>query len=106
MTLRIEREPNEDELLAVKRGAFWLDEVKPGWVSAIDLVEFDISSGYSCVLGQLFEDYDQGLEFAAEYGEYNAYDNWESKHGFNCDYGNISCSGLNGAWKRYFEERS
>jgi hypothetical protein len=106
MTLLYEREPNEDEVLAVKRGAYWLDEVKPGWVSAIDLVEFDISSGYSCVLGQLFGDYDQGLGFASEHGEYNTEDLWESRHGFNCDYSNISYSGLNVAWKRYIEERS
>lgn len=37
---------------AVARGAAWLDEKCPQWVSHIDLEELDLQNGDHCVLGQ------------------------------------------------------
>lgn len=47
----------------IARGAEWLDEVKPGWELKIDLGNFSITSACNCVLGQLFGDYDDGVEY-------------------------------------------
>lgn len=38
----------------VQRGAALLDEVAPGWDKAINLEQLDLSSGSSCMLGQVF----------------------------------------------------
>lgn len=43
----------EEYQLAVKKGAYWLDEVYPSWFEAINLESLDLSTANSCVLGQL-----------------------------------------------------
>lgn len=38
----------------VTRGAAWLDDVKPGWFTIIDLTTLDLGYAYRCVAGQVF----------------------------------------------------
>lgn len=46
----------------VLAGMRFLDTQLPGWALLIDLGYFDLSCGDSCVLGQLYSDYENGLE--------------------------------------------
>lgn len=61
----------------VARGAAWLDDIDSGWYKKIDISQLDISSGESCICGQVFLDkvneinidedyfcYDNGFEYA------------------------------------------
>lgn len=55
----------------VQLGVFFLDDTQPGWRDKIDILELDVNSFGSCVLGQLYRgrgiswrsdgDYDRGL---------------------------------------------
>jgi hypothetical protein len=49
------------------------------WVEKIDLASFDISEGYSCVLGQVYGQYEKGLN------KLRLYDNHAIEYGFNLD---------------------
>lgn len=46
----------------VERGAKWLDEVSPQWITMIDLTRLDLGNSRCCVLGQVYGDYDAGLD--------------------------------------------
>jgi hypothetical protein len=50
----------------VKRGAKLLDEIDPNWVEKIDIPELQMSMSCSCILGQVFGDYEDGLMKALE----------------------------------------
>lgn len=41
---------------AVKRGAALLDTCMPNWVERVDILDLDVSSCQSCVLGQVYAD--------------------------------------------------
>lgn len=45
----------------VERGADYLDEVDPGWHRRVDPDTLELSSGSSCILGQLHGDFRMGL---------------------------------------------
>lgn len=45
----------------VGRGADYLDEVDPGWHRRVDPDTLELSSGSSCILGQLHGDFRMGL---------------------------------------------
>jgi hypothetical protein len=45
----------------VKRGAVLLDQERPGWRDEIDLATLDLSDGCSCILGQVFGYYSDGV---------------------------------------------
>jgi hypothetical protein len=51
----------EDLALAVKQGAYFLDEHIPGWRQFTTLESFDISMECRCVLGQVCGRYTLGL---------------------------------------------
>ena len=51
---------------AVARGAALLDEKAPGWIDKIDLSTLNIASDRLCILGQVYEDYE---DFAGASGE-------------------------------------
>lgn len=61
-TITLERTPLQKEIDAevlerVKRGLAWLEEKHgPGWEDHIDLEILNLSSGTSCVLGQVYDD--------------------------------------------------
>lgn len=46
---------------AVARSVELLDKNFPGWRKKIDRSKFDISECDSCILSQLFHDYERGL---------------------------------------------
>ena len=69
--------------LAVKKGAYLLDEQNPGWRQQVAVGKLDLSSGRSCVLGQLYGDYHRGvaiLDLTDEEGEYVDY-GFDHPHG-------------------------
>ena len=45
----------------VERGAAYLDEFDPGWHRRVDPHTLELSSGSSCILGQLHGDFRMGL---------------------------------------------
>lgn len=45
----------------VERGAQLLDEIEPGWFQRIDLTDLDLSDPTCCVLGQIYEDFSNGV---------------------------------------------
>lgn len=47
---------NPEAVARCKKGAKYLDGIKPGWRSDI-VRDLDMESAYSCVLGQVFGDY-------------------------------------------------
>lgn len=44
------------------RGAALLDEMCPGWADRVDLDILDMNDCDDCIVGQVFEDYREGLE--------------------------------------------
>jgi len=51
----------EDARTRVERGAAYLDEIDPGWHRRVDPDTLELSSGSSCILGQLHGDFRMGL---------------------------------------------
>lgn len=45
----------------VQRGAKLLDEIEPGWEKKIDIPELQMAMSCSCILGQIFASYEDGL---------------------------------------------
>ena len=80
----------------VARGARWLDGASPGWRDAMALRSLNLSSGESCLLGQVFAQaagaderpYGSGYEYALARvvtpAERLAWPDWPSAHGFDC----------------------
>jgi len=50
------------ETARAKAGATLLDLIRPGWANEIDVGQLKLESGRSCVLGQLFGWYSDGVE--------------------------------------------
>jgi hypothetical protein len=46
----------------VRRGARLLDREAPGWERKIDLDTLDLEHTCNCVVGQVYGDYDEGIE--------------------------------------------
>ena len=46
----------------VQRGELFLDEHVPGWRERVDIRTLDLANGFQCVLGQVFGEYDDGLQ--------------------------------------------
>lgn len=64
-----------DVAARVARGVALLDEKVPGWVNKVDVEQLNVSNGTTCVLGQLYGEYNFGRAKlgldevqAAEYG--------------------------------------
>jgi hypothetical protein len=47
---------------SISKAAKLLDEVNPGWADKIDIEKLDFKKSDSCLLGQLYGDYRDGLE--------------------------------------------
>lgn len=74
---------NEDVVLAVKKGAEWLDENHPGWEFRIDLGDLQMSNCERCIVGQAVGDYwtvmaEQTGSWMLENGEM-----WAIEYGFD-----------------------
>lgn len=46
----------------VERGFALLNHVAPGWQASIDIDWLNMVSSYSCILGQVYESYQTGIE--------------------------------------------
>ncbi len=55
-------EDSEPERVAAKRGAKLLDEFCPRWHSLVNVNTLAMDDSDSCVLGQVYSDYDLGLD--------------------------------------------
>lgn len=75
---------NEDAVLAVKRGAYWLDENHPGWVRKINLASLDMKLCNTCVIGQAVGDYYDTIRGAvtADHDDSIGADEWAVENGF------------------------
>lgn len=45
----------------VRKGAKFLDKVRPGWALKIKVPTLDLENGDRCILGQLYGDYSDGI---------------------------------------------
>ncbi len=96
----------------VANGAALLDEKIPGWELRINLQELNLSSCVTCVLGQLYGHYDEGMEeiFPAEVcecGEEHLSMERSAPHGFSAsgiDTGE-QYTALDVEWTRVIKER-
>lgn len=94
----------------VEAGAAWLDEYGPAnWQARIDLSRFDIRSGATCVIGQVFE------ELARDNGNSNGYSylwmrfpyvttTWMAEHGFEISGAYNEYDLLEAAWHVYLND--
>lgn len=85
----------------VARGAALLDVERPGWVDSIDLVTLNISSEARCVLGQVFGDFEHGMDVLGV-------ETTLHRHGFDGRTGNdyfASCERLTNEWLRVITAR-
>lgn len=52
---------NSKILLRVKAGIAFLNSIYPGWVKKIKLKNLDLSDKNTCVIGELYDDYFDGI---------------------------------------------
>lgn len=106
-------------IVAVSRGAKWLDGVAPGWHECVDPDELDVGSWKKCIIGQLVRlgQLDKHVESGtypfdiSSIGALTIKDNeWLMQHGFLARYDTNDLGGaedklLGGAWKKLIERR-
>jgi hypothetical protein len=80
-----------DFAVKVQAGIKLLDEQEPGWRAKIDKDSLDLGSCSVCVLGQVFGDYEEGLEML-DLGTGSSY-----AYGFNTNSADMQA--LTAAWK-------
>lgn len=85
----------------VKRGAAWLDEVRPGWDKEIDLTKLELDSCADCVVGQLFG-LTPRLRPARFYQENYGFDITDEVYGFDT---NASYAKLTEEWRDLIASR-
>lgn len=68
-------EISEEARLAVKRGAYWLDENYPGWENRLELDTLFMNDCHLCVIGQVVGNYFETI----------AGEEWAIEHGFDAD---------------------
>lgn len=86
----------------VKAGMKLLDEKVPGWREQIDLSKLDMSFCFTCILGQVFGEYNFGLEELNITGDDDEVNEQALKLGFQSNIRNCICLNydhLNQAWK-------
>lgn len=80
----------EDLKLAVKKGAYWLDENHPNWANSLNLEKLQMNNCGYCVIGQAVGHYFDTIAEAAgseaEDEDLNE-DTWAAKHGFQAPEG-------------------
>jgi hypothetical protein len=70
-----------------RRGAAWLDQTMPGWFQKVDPISLDIGGSNTCVIGQLYGDYNKWVDkvsadFARRHGFYVTHvkdKNWDKQ---------------------------
>jgi hypothetical protein len=93
----------------VREGALWLDRVKPGWASRIDLDRLDVSHSDRCPGAQAFGDWQKLSDYVRSHvigdmGSYDGGEEWKRTHGFLEGFDSdgdfvARYSELNEAWK-------
>jgi hypothetical protein len=75
---------DENMNLAVKRGAYMLDERMPRWAELIRLEDLEMDDCASCIVGQAVGSYATGIAKLSGISEYSreAFD-WAIDHGFD-----------------------
>lgn len=66
----------------VAKGAALLDECRPGWEKEVDTSILDLSSGYLCILGQVYGAWDVGIGDLEARGVERVWDT-QALYGFN-----------------------
>jgi hypothetical protein len=97
---------SEDTQLAVKQGAYWLDQVYPEWTDHINLFTLNLVSAQKCVLGQIAGEFGRVMDLAQarELGDPMAALYWMIDHGF-CASHRSTYSELTDAWSNLVRER-
>lgn len=96
----------------VNRGVALLNRIKPGWFNHISLTYLNLSQPSNCVLGQLFNDYTNGIRSVGLPVLYNDKGtDLEAKRGFHADVKSLDSgegsdyyTKLNATWKRAIKE--
>lgn len=75
---------DENMKLAVKRGAYMLDENVPRWAELIRLEDLEMDDCVSCIVGQAIGNYGQAIAQLSGIDEYShkCFD-WAIDHGFD-----------------------
>lgn len=71
---------DEDVNLAVKRGAYWLDENYPGWEKKIRLRSLVMNNCGDCIIGQAVGDFYDTIQTAS--GNVEDGEDWAIENGF------------------------
>lgn len=75
---------NEDAVLAVKRGAYWLDNNYPDWAQRIQLDELEMDDCATCIVGQAIGDFSETVAEAGNVAMYSLEAlNWSVENGFD-----------------------
>lgn len=75
---------NEDMILAVKRGAHFMDEHYPNWATAIQLDRLEMNDCAVCVVGQAIGDYSNSIAEMSGTRSYSREANdWAEENGFD-----------------------
>lgn len=74
---------SEDTMLAVKKGATWLDNYHPGWAKKINIDELDMNNCNQCIIGQAVCNYFDLYTKDTHAGwDYQAIEDWAIDYGF------------------------
>ena len=75
---------NEDAILAVKRGAYLMDDQYPGWASTINFDTFEMDNCHTCIVGQAIGEYGEAI---SKFSGHKPYSNdaslWAVEYGFD-----------------------
>lgn len=75
---------NEDMQLAVKKGAYYMDNHMPNWASAINFDRFEMNNCHLCIVGQAIGDYGIVISRACGQKPFSKEANeWAVEHGFD-----------------------
>ena len=75
---------NEDAILAVKKGADYMDENYPGWASLINFETFEMDNCHQCVVGQAVGEYGHAIGLASGQKPYSREaSEWAAQYGFD-----------------------
>ncbi len=85
------------------KGAELMDRACPGWVSRMDVDKFNIADPDTCILGQIFGGYLEGLDALEDYLDVRPFGvKAQADHGFEFDF---DVSALQKAWLNEIEIR-
>lgn len=91
------------------KGAALLDQECPYWFTRVDITTLDITSKHDCTLGQVYGDWDTGMDILNSAMERNGpahwWDEYSDQYGFCPRFVVLPPAGLNKAWRREIIDR-